>query len=371
MLIGIDASRTVTGRRTGTENYALQLTRRLIQLDRSNRYRLYYNQAPPPGLFARQQNVEERIISFPRLWTHACLSVEMLRRPPDVLFVPAHVLPLHHPPRTVVTVHDLGYLYFPEAHKAWSRRYLDWSTRFNARQATAVIADSEATRRDLIAHYHIDPHKITVIYPGIGDEFRPITEDDLVAQARARYDLPATYLLYVGTLQPRKNLVRLISAYHQLCQQYPPALLPHLVIAGKKGWLYDEILAQATDLRVSQRVRFPGYVDQQDLPALLGGASALLMPSLYEGFGLPVLEAMACGTPVICSNTSSLPEVAGDAALLVDPLDVQGLVDAMAKLLSDDALRQDLVRRGFAQAARFSWAETARQALAVCERAAG
>ena len=369
-LLGVDASRVTTTQPTGTEHYACQLIRHLIALDQANRYRLYFNAPPPEGLFPDLAHVEERVIPFPRLWTHLRLSLEMLQAPPDLLFVPAHVLPLIRPRRTVVTVHDLGYLYYPEAHTPFARWYLDISTRWNARVATLILADSVATQRDLVRFYGTPLDKIRVVYPGPGQELSPARDPEALARVRQRYGLPARYMLYVGTLHPRKNLERLVQACHRLCQGYPGPLLPHLVIAGKKGWLYEALYRQIGLLGLQGRVHLPGYVPQEDLPALLSGAQAFLLPSLYEGFGLPVLEAMACGVPVICSNVSSLPEVAGDAALLVDPLDVQAITDAMARLLAHDTLRQELVERGLAQAARFSWLRCAQEALAVLEQAA-
>ena len=355
MRIGIDASRAAVAQRTGTEHYSYQVIRRLLALAGETPITLYYNQPPPPGLFA---GGEARVIPFPRLWTHLRLSWEMLLRPPDALFVPAHVLPPVRPRRTVVTVHDLGYLYHPEAHTRFARWYLDLSTRWNARVATQVIADSEATRRDLIRFYHTPATKIVVVYPGVGREFAPVTDAAARRAARERYGLPEGYILYVGTLQPRKNLARLVQAFAMLCQN---TAAPDLVIAGKKGWLYDEIYRQVSVLGLERRVHFPGYVAQDDLPALLSGARCFALPSLYEGFGLPVLEAMACGTPVVCSNVSALPEVAGDAALLVDPTDTAALAEALRVAALDEGRRQRLIAAGRAQAARFSWERCARE----------
>jgi glycosyltransferase involved in cell wall biosynthesis len=372
MLIGIDASRAVTTQRTGTENYALHLIRELLLLGNGHRFRLYFRQAPPVGLFAADH--EERVIPFPRVWTHVALSREMLARPPELLFVPSHVLPLAHPRRSVVTVHDLGYHYHPEAHTTWQNLYLRWSTRHNARNASRILADSEATRQDLMHYYRTPPAKISVVYPGLDEKLVPVSDPALMARVRARYGLEDPYLLYVGTLQPRKNLGRLVQAYGHLrsllAGQAPPRPAPRLVLAGKKGWLYEEIIGQTQALGLEGEVLLPGYVPEADLPALLSGALAFVFPSLYEGFGLPVLEAMACGAPVICSDTSSLPEVAGDAALLVNPREPEALAQAMLRLVLDGELRGELVARGLRQARHFSWRRCARETLAVLEDAA-
>jgi len=369
MLIGIDASRAATRERTGTENYSLNLIRHLLALESGHRYRLYFNQSPTVGLFPMTADLELRVMPFPRLWTHLRLSWEMARQPPDVLFVPAHVLPLVQPRSSVVTVHDLGYLYYPRAHPLLDRLYLDLSTRYNARAASRVIADSQATKDDLVQYYSIGPGKITVVYPGRDGTLQPVEDGARIEKVKARFGIRGDYILHVGTLQPRKNLGRLLEAYAIVKKQAKRGETPCLVMAGRKGWLYDQIFQQVGRLGLETEVIFPGYVPQDDLPALLSGARLFVFSSLYEGFGLPVLEAMACGTPVLCSNVSSLPEVAGDAALLVDPLDAKGMAEAMNHLLQDEGLRTQLVERGFWQVRQFSWDRCARETLAVLEDA--
>jgi glycosyltransferase involved in cell wall biosynthesis len=363
MLIGIDASRTAAVRPTGTEHYSLHLIPELLALGEAHRFRLYFSHSPRPGLVPEW--VEKRIIPFPRLWTHVRLSWEMIEHPPDLLFVPSHVLPLAHPPRSVVTIHDLGYLFHPEAHTLFQNAYLRWSTRYNAHAATRVLADSEATRQDLIRHYRIPPERIAVVYPGRDESLAPVTDPDTLARVRARYGLSDAYLLYVGTLHPRKNLARLVQAFGLVTSSQGPDL--QLVLAGQKGWLYEEIFAQVQRLELADRVVLTGYVPDADLPALLSGALAFVFPSLYEGFGFPVLEAMACGTPVVCSDVSSLPEVAGDAALLVDPLDTQALAEAISRILDNANLGHELVQRGFHQLRKFSWRNCAEKTLGILE----
>jgi glycosyltransferase involved in cell wall biosynthesis len=374
MLIGIDASRAAVRERTGTENYSLNLIRHLLALESGHRYRLYFNRSPAVELcgatvplFPMTADLELRVMPFPRLWTHLRLSWEMVRQPPDVLFVPAHVLPLVHPRSSVVTVHDLGYLYYPRAHRPLDRLYLDLSTRYNARAASRVIAVSQATKDDLVQHCGIEPDKITVVYSGCSETMRPVEDEATVGRVKARYGIQGDYVLYVGTLQPRKNLGRLLEAYAMVRKRAEGDETPGLVIAGRKGWLYDQIFQQVERLGLEAEVIFPGYVPQDDLPALLSGARLFVFPSLYEGFGLPVLEAMACGTPVLCSNVSSLPEVAGNAALLIDPLDVESMAETMNRVLKDEGLRARLVERGLQQARQFSWDRCARETLAVLE----
>jgi len=392
--IGIDASRIAVAARTGTEHYTYELLAALAQRDRVSHYTLYCNQLPtvlPP----LGPNFALRSIPFPRLWTHLRLSAELALRPPDVLFVPAHVLPLGAPlrrrTRTVVTIHDMGYLHFPEAHTHMHRRYLRLSTLWSARAADRVIAISTATRDDLVRYTGVRPDKIAVIHHGVSERLRPITDQTAIDAALSRYGIRQPYFLYLGTVQPRKNLVRLIEAFAQFDERRKTkdersmiatyigepssfVLRPssetsalQLVIAGKKGWLTEAIERRAAELGVADRVSFIGYLPDEDVPALLSGALGFVFPSLYEGFGMPVLEAMACGAPVLASDSSSLPEVAGDAALLVDPTDVGAIAAGLARLAHDASLRADLRARGLARAAQFTWDRCAAQTLEVLQ----
>jgi glycosyltransferase involved in cell wall biosynthesis len=382
VLIGVDASRAAVAQRTGTETYSLHLIHALIGLGSDHRFRLYANGALPARLFREagdarsptlgggaSARVEVRSIPFPRMWTHVRLSVEIAAHPPDLLFVPAHVLPLIHGRRSVVTVHDLGFRVYPDAHPARDRRYLAWSTAWNARRSTAVVADSRATRSDLIRAYGVAESKVHVVYLGRDESLAPVRDPRVLEAARVRYGIGPRYLLYVGTLQPRKNLGRAVEAYARLAAA-PAMHGVQLVLAGKRGWLYAELFAQVERLGLEGKVLFPGYVEEADLAALYSGALGYVYPSLYEGFGIPVLEAQACGVPIMTSNNSSLPEVAGDAALLVDPTDVDAIADAMLRLATDEALRAALVERGFANVKRFSWEKCAQETLAVLEAVA-
>jgi glycosyltransferase involved in cell wall biosynthesis len=231
------------------------------------------------------------------------------------------------------------------------------------RRATHIIAVSECTRHDLIAAYNLPPGKITVVHEAAAPWFHP-QPPETVNVARARYDLPDRYLLFVGTIEPRKNLTRLLEAFEVI---HAEGLTDGMAIVGKRGWLYEDFFARLEASPVRNAVLFPGYVPDEDLPAIYTGAQALVFPSLYEGFGLPVLEAMTCGTPVTCSSTSSIPEVVEDAALRFDPDRVESIVDALRCLLSDADLCATLQRRGFEQATKFSWGRVATETEAVYE----
>jgi glycosyltransferase involved in cell wall biosynthesis len=228
------------------------------------------------------------------------------------------------------------------------------------------VADSQATRADLIREYQVSESKVHVVYLGRDESLAPVRDPQILEGARARYGIGPRYLLYVGTLQPRKNLDRVVEGFARLAAT-PGMHSVQLVLAGKRGWLYGTLFSQVARRGLEGRVLFPGYVDETDLAALYSGALGYVYPSLYEGFGIPVLEAQACGVPVMTSNNSSLPEVAGDAALLVDPTDVDAISEAMLQLATDDALRATLIERGFANVKRFSWEKCARETLEVLE----
>ncbi|NTV65366.1 MAG: glycosyltransferase family 4 protein [Oscillochloris sp.] len=366
--IGIDASRVAVTRRTGTERYTYELIAALARVDRRTPYTLYTN-GIPPALPPLGPNMALCSIPLRRLWTHARLGAELARRPPGVLFVPAHVVPVLRPPASVVTIHDLGYLAFPQSHTARRRLELDLTTRWSLRAARLTIAISQATKDDLVRYYGADPARVRVVHHGLGTSFQPVENPLEIAAAQDRHGIAPRYLLYVGTVQPRKNLERLIGAFARVASL--PALAGvQLVIAGVRGWLSEGIARCAIVHGLADRVHFSGYLPDEDLPTLLSGALAFVFPSLYEGFGMPVLEAMACGTPVLTSSTSSLPEVAGDAALLVDPIDTDAIAAGLVRLVSDPALRAELRARGLARAATFTWERCARETLAVLRESA-
>jgi len=286
----------------------------------------------------------------------------------DVLFIPAHVLPfvlpMSHLPASVVTIHDLGYHYFPAAHPTLQRLYLHWSTRWSARAATSLIAVSQATANDLTHFYGTPAHKIHVIHEAHDlASANPPSSSTPIMRAWQR-----PYALYVGTIQPRKNLARLIKAYIKLHEAHD--LSWDLVIVGGSGWRSAGLEAQVQARGLSDRIHFTGYVADEELPTLYTNARFFCFPSLFEGFGLPVLEAQSYGAPVMTANNSSLPEIAGDAALLVDPTDVDAIADAMLRLSQDEVLRQQLITAGYRNVQRFSWVKAAQETLAVLVAAA-
>ena len=363
-LVGIDASRYLADQRTGTENYSYQLLNALALADHPNlHFRLYLNSKNSTEAPVLRQ-VETRAIPFPRFWTHARLSAEMLTHRPELLFVPSHVIPLIHP-RSVVTIHDLGYLHEPDAHPARQRLMLDRTARWNARVASKIIAISNTTRNDLVRHYGVADEKITVLPHGVGAQFQPVTSGT-VSAIRARLGLPDQFVLAVGTIHPRKNLGNLAKAVRLLRDEGRPIAL---VTAGKHGWLADQVEREILAALPETAWRHLGYVPDADLPALYGAADAVLMVSRYEGFGLPVLEAMASGAPVVISDRGALPEVAGGCALIAECDDPPSIARQIARLIDDAELRNSIIQRGIVHASTFTWERAAQSTIDVLREA--
>ena len=363
MVIGFDASRAQLAKRAGPENYTYNLLENLLRVDDRNFYRLYYQpQATPLELvpWSRASNFKYCPIRWPKLWTQAGLALKCFLNPPDVLFVPAHTIPLIRRSglKTVVTIHDVGFQKFLEQYqRRWWRLYGGRISNFAARASTHVIAVSESTKRDLIEKLGVAPEKITVVYEGVDHTKFKVQS--------SKFKVDGEYLLFVGTVQPRKNLVRLIEAFSSLSSRFPNL---DLVIAGKEGWLANEIYTAPKKLGVGDRVKFLGYVPTDKVVSLMNGAKALSFPSLYEGFGLPVLEAMACGCPVVTSNISSLPEVAGEAGILVDPYNVEDIARGISRVLElTGKERQIMIERGIKHAKKFTWERAARETIEVFE----
>jgi len=381
MHIGLEATTLRNPGGGGVWRYTDSLIRALARNRGPHRFSLLFvnkpwAKVPPPDVPSPMRLVNVTTISnffftffcppIPR-GTVKRLAVDSFLGPMGV-FHSINVTPLpQRQGKRVVTVHDLTCLLFPELHP-WDRRMLfHLGIRRAARLADAIIVPSAATGRDLEARFPLATTRIRVVPLAPGERFIPLPPEDCLA-VLARHGLAhGDYLLFVGNVEPRKNLVALIDAYGRMRKGIPRA--PRLVIAGSAGWKNEAIHEAARTSPVAADIRFLGHVPDADLPRLVNGAVAFVYPSLYEGFGLPPLEAMACGTPVITSNRSSLPEVVGDAALVVDPDDRAALADAMARVVSDAALREDLRARGLARARGYTWDETARRTIAVYEEA--
>ncbi len=382
-MIYIDVSAAVH-RRAGLGRYAESLARALVggggdgpgHADAQPPYGLFYNRERGVEPLTGLEDVPTSTVALAyKPWRMAVWLGQLARvgfdrlLPQGALFHATEhlLLPLRSIP-SVLTVHDLIFRHLPKHHKPLNRWYLNVALPLYCRRATHVIAISECTRRDLIATYGLPSGQITVIHEAADPAFSPQPAHRQAA-VRDRYGLPERYILFVGTIEPRKNLKRLLRAFEVL---YAERLTEGLVVVGKRGWLYGDFFAELERSPVREEVVLPGYVPDADLPAVYAGAQALVFPSLYEGFGLPVLEAMACCTPVACSGTSSLPEVGGAGALYFDPQSEGSIVETVRQLLSDSDLQDELAQRGLERAARFSWdrvaAETEKVYAAAMER---
>lgn len=360
-VIGIDASRAVGRVRTGTENYSAQLITTLVSEPADFDWRLYFNGNAAGLEHHASDNVDIRDIPAQRLWTHIRLSRELWSNRVTGLFVPAHVVPLYHPP-TVVTIHDLGYLHWPEAHPASQRRMLDITTRWSARVARHIVVPSMQTADDLVRFYKTPASKITVIHHGI-DPLMTAAPDLADTTLRDRYGLNRPYVLAVGTLQPRKNLGVLARAMSDVVRQHDV----DLVIAGRKGWMHESVAAELQAAQLGDRLKVLDYIPAEDLPALYRNAEVFAQPSKFEGFGMPVLEAMACGTPVITALGSSLDEIGGQATIQFEHDDPAQLRDALNSILDNGGRRTTLIQLGFAHSATFTWEQTARKTRIILE----
>ncbi len=379
MTIGINGYEAVVPRfgydkeglpnRVGSGEFAFQLLLNLYKIDRSNSYRIY---VPSLALGSDPQNFQKlglpeesgrwRYVTLVKRvgpWTITSLAKKLFsdRDKIDVFFSPTHYLPLYIPCPSVISILDVSYIKFPELFKKRDLYQLKIWGRYSIKKASKIITISESSKNDIINYYGVPSSAVVVVYPGIKE-----MDKKAGVNIRAKYKVDGGYILFVGTLQPRKNVAKLIEAFSEIKDKNIK-----LVIVGKKGWMFEEILNAPKKYGVLERVKFIDNVSDGDLPGFYADASCFVLPSLYEGFGLPVLEAMQNGCPVITSNISSLPEAGGDAALYVNPLDTSDIADKIDKVLTDENLRAEMIKKGYEQVKKFSWEKTARETLKVLE----
>jgi glycosyltransferase involved in cell wall biosynthesis len=368
MIIGIDASRAFAEQRTGTENYSYYLIRELVRLDRKNRYILYSKKEIKDRAF-QEKNVRIKPIGLPRLWTQVGLAWQTWKDKLDILFVPAHTLPVLRKPglKTVVTIHGVEYQFLPQYYQFPQKLYLNWSTRYAVNSATKIIAVSDFTKKELIKWLGAMEGKITVIHEGV-DIYEYVNDDiDIInSSVMARYGIKKPYILFTGVIQPRKNLVRLIQAFAKLKGSGP--LPVQLVIVGRRGWMDEEVFEAARKSGVKDLIKFLGFVPQTDLLPIFRAASLYVQPSLTEGFGLPVLEAMAAGVPVAAAKAGALPEVVGEAGLLFEPTSIAQIARSMKEILTNKKMADELRKKGYNRVKHFSWEMAARKTLELLEK---
>src|SRR3989344_2505697 len=375
MLIGIDGNEANVEKKVGIGEYSFELLKQFSIFNfqfsiksKNINFQIYLKNEPLPDLPKQNKSWKYKIVQPKKLWTQFALPLNLyLTRPrPDVFFTPSHYAPRFSPVPTVVSIMDLSYIHFPEMFKRPDLYQLRNWTAYSVRNAKKVLTISQASKDDIIKEYGVPEDKVIVTYPGVKLKTQNSKFKDTMQNSKLtdKYGVKGGYILFVGTIQPRKNIARLIEAFSKIKNEI------QLVIVGKKGWLYEEILETPKKLEIADRVKFLDFVTDEDLPIFYKNAMCFVLPSLYEGFGLPVLEAMQYGCPVITSNVSSLPEAGGDAALYVDPLNVDDIASKIKMIIEKPQLRKELIKKGYEQVKKFSWEKTAKETLSVLEKVA-
>jgi len=405
MTIGIDASRAEKKNKTGVEWYAFNVINDLVKTEQNNvQFILYCQKKPNEWLkeLGRRNNVKIKQLRWPCafLWTQGRLSLEMLFNKIDKLFIPASAMPIIHPKNTINTIHDVGFIKYPEAYGKWQLKYLKWSTKFAIKYTSKIITISEFSKKEIIKYFTPPApplskgrnnlkDKIFVTHLACDTEkFKVINDEVKIRNVLTKYKIDAPYILFVGRLEEKKNISNLIKAYAlfreweienmdviqknihttpvpSLSKEGNEIKLPQLVLAGSKGYGWEKAEKIIQENNLQNDIILTDYVLEEDLPYLYNGAELFLFPSLYEGFGLPILEAMACRTPVITSKTTSCPEIGGDAVQYVEPHNVQEIAEKITEVLSDNDLRNALCDRGLKRVEEFSWKKCGRETLEI------
>lgn len=363
MIIGIDGNEANVEKKVGISEYAYQL---LLQFYKHPelQFLIYLKHSPREDMPKARKGWKYIVVGPKKLWTQIGLPFYLFTHfpRPDIFFTPTHYAPRFSPVPTVISVMDVSYLHFPELFAKRDLYQLTSWTKYSVAHAKRVLTISNASRNDIIQGYQKDPKKVVVTYPGIKSESKDMNKELSKKELQEKFGIDKEYILFVGTLQPRKNISRLVEAFSHLKKSST-----QLVLVGKKGWLYEEILTAPQKFGVKEKVLFLEFVDNNDLPSLYTHALIFVLPSLYEGFGLPVIEAMKYGTPVITSNVSSLPEAGGDASLYINPESVEDITKAMQQLLDNSKLRAEMVKKGYEQVKKFSWEKTAKETLDILQ----
>ena len=362
MKIGIDASRAFTKERTGTEEYSYQLIKNLAMVDFKNHQFFLYTRKNPIIDFDLPDNFQLKVIPLNKFWTQIGLASEMMKNKPDVLFIPAYAVPQIHPAKTIVTIHGLEFKYFPECYSLKERFILELNTKLSIKLASKIITPSESTKNDLVKFYKVDDSKISVVYHGTGSQ-------KFIKSKVHKVKSDEFNILFIGRLEKRKNIVNLIKAFelfkNQLRRRHSRMSPSQLILSGKKGFGFQEIKKTIQESLYKKDIILKDYISEKEKDELYKNADLFVLPSFYEGFGLPILEAMSYGVPVVCSNNSSLPEVTGDAGLFFDPNNIQEIAEAINKIFNDDDLRNKMIEKGFENVERFSWEKCVRETVGV------
>lgn len=367
MKIWIDGYEANVEQRLGSSQAAFELLRNLEKIDRNNEYVILLPSIPLDDMPKERKGWSYKILKPRRLWTRIALPLALFtaKQKPDLIFSPTHYIPRFSPVKRVVTIFDLSFLHFPEMFNKEDLWKLTKWTKFSIENADHIVTISNFSKQDIIKQYGVDKRKVTVAYPGFNKDIFKLKKDTKQTQeVLAKYKIKDSYIICIGTIQPRKNLIRLIESVAKI-EGLNLVIIGKTTGEGKEGWKFKEILETPAKLDLEDRVNFLGFIPTEDLPYLLAGAKAFVLPSLWEGFGIPVLEAMAMGCPVIVSNVSSLPEVVGKAGLLVDPYSVDQIEQAIRLIITDRKLREKYSKASLLQAKKFSWEKFAKTVLNI------
>ncbi|MDZ7798390.1 MAG: glycosyltransferase family 1 protein [Patescibacteria group bacterium] len=391
MIIGIDASRANKKEKTGTEWYSYNLIQQFSKLDQKNKYRLYTKKPWQENINNLGNNFENKVLKWPFgfLWNLIRLSWEMIINPPDVLFVPAHTIPLFSRTKIITTCHDVGFEVFPEFYAKkliggknlfskilyliikifslgrYSNNELDYhrfSMKLAVKKAYSIITPSKFTAHEIKKYYNINRSKVNIIYEGYDqDQYHPTKNNKLKKKILDKYNIKEPFLIYVGRLEKKKNILGLLKTFSLIKKKYKKPL--KLLLVGKPGYGWKKAEQFLNTSNIQREVIRPGWVSDKDLPLLYNTALALVFISYYEGFGLPPLEAMSCGCPVIVSDRASMPEIVGSGGLILDPDNYKQIAKEIIKIIKNNKNRQNLIKKGFSRIEKFSWQKCARQTL--------
>ena len=367
--IWIDGYEANVAQRLGSSQVAFELLRNIYELDKENNYTILLPGKPFSDLPKPRKNWQYKILRPAKLWTRLIIPAyyHLAKIKPDVILSPTHYIPAFIKAKMVPIIFDLSFLRFPQMFEKKDLYKLTHWTKYSVENATSIITISDSSKKDIEKSYGIPPKKITVAYPGYDDKlFKPVNNPSEIQKILDKYEISGDYIIYIGTIQPRKNILRLIRSIKKI-DNLKLVIAGKIKGQGKQGWMNEEILEEPKKLEIEDKVIFTDFVPSEELPYLLAGSKAFVLPSLWEGFGIPVVEAMATGTPVITSNVSSLPEVTGDAGLLINPQSETQIEQAIRLLISDKKLHTKLSKKALTQAQKFSWQKMAKEVIKVLE----
>lgn len=369
MRIWIDGFEANVPQRLGSSQVAFELLKNLEKIDKKNSYTVFLASPPLADLPKERQGWNYHLIKIKRFktWIGLPWSLYSAKDKPDLFFSPSHYGPMSSPVKKVITIFDLAFLRFPQTYKKRDLWQLKLWTYLSAKSAAHIITISEATKQDIEKAYGIASSKITAAYPGFKSQvYKPVGNKTQIEEVKKKYKIAGPYLIYVGTIQPRKNLMRLIEAFKNI-EKVKLVIVGKTTGLGRQGWKFQEILDKPKELGIEERVIFTGFAPDEDLKYLINGSLAFILPSLWEGFGIPVVDAMACGVPVLTSNVSSLPEVVGDAGLTFDPYSIKDMESKILEVINNSKLREELIKKGLKRVNKFSWEKMAQKVLEVFE----